>query len=96
MPKLKVRLHDIKLGTVPSREKDGHHIFSLVNFGDLPSWDVIESPFELFWKNSSYVRGLSVCIFVALYVRMFVAGANNVQGTMSWCIRTNKILASNR
>ena len=24
---LKVRLHDIKLGTVPSRDKDGHHIF---------------------------------------------------------------------
>ena len=31
---------------------------------------------ELFWKNSSYVSGVSVCIFVALYVRMFVARAN--------------------
>ena len=39
--------------------------------------------FELFSKNSSYVRGVSVCIFVALYVRMFVAGANEVEGTMS-------------
>ena len=45
---LKFRLHDIKLGTVPSRDKDGHHIFSLVNFGDLPSWDVIGPSFELF------------------------------------------------
>ena len=44
---LKVLLHDIKLGTVPSRDKDGHHIFSLVNFGDLHSWDVIGPPFEL-------------------------------------------------
>ena len=38
---------------------------------------------ELFRKNSSYVSDLSVCIFVALYVRMFVAGANKVEGTMS-------------
>ena len=34
-------------------------------------------------KNSSYVSGVSVCIFVALYVRMFVARANKVEGTMS-------------
>ena len=34
-------------------------------------------------KNSSYVSGVSVCIFVALYVRMFVAKANKVEGTMS-------------
>ena len=27
---------------------------------------------------------LSVYIFVALYVWMFVAGANKVDGTMSW------------
>ena len=38
---LKVRLHDIKLGTVPSRDKDGHHIFSLVNFGDLLSYKLL-------------------------------------------------------
>ena len=55
-----------------------------------------ESLFELHWKISSYVSGLSVCIFVALYVWMFVAGANKVEGTMSWCVRTNQILASNR
>ena len=44
--------------------------------------------FELFWKISSYVSGLSVRIFVALYVRLFVAGANKVEGTMSWCVGT--------
>ena len=31
----------------------------------------------------SYVSGLSVCIFVTLYVRISVAGANKVEGTMS-------------
>ena len=56
---------------------------------------------ELFWKNSPYVSGLSVrifvalylCDFVALYVRMFVARANKVEGTMSWCLGTNETLA---
>ena len=47
-----------------------------------------------FWKKCSYVSGLGVCIFVALYVGMFVAGANKVEGTMSWCLGTNEILAS--
>ena len=28
-----------------------------------------------------------LCGFVALYVRMFVAGANKVEGTMSWMFR---------
>ena len=46
-------------------------------------------------KKKTYVSGLGVCILVALYVWMFVAGANKVEGTMSWCIRTNQILASN-
>ena len=36
-----------------------------------------------------YLRG-----FVALYVRMSVVGANKVEGTMSWCVGTNEILAS--
>ena len=44
-----------------------------------------------FEKNSSYVSGVSVCIFVvlylcifvSLYVWMFVARANKVEGTMS-------------
>ena len=35
-----------------------------------------------------------VCIFVALSVRMFVAGANKVEGTIGWCLGTNEILAS--
>ena len=37
---------------------------------------------------------LSVCIFVALYVWMFVAGANKVDGTVSWLVGTNEILVS--
>ena len=43
---------------------------------------------------SSYVSSLSVCIFVALCVRISVAGANKVEGTMRWCVGTNEILAS--
>ena len=43
----------------------------------------LEAIFELFFQNSSYVSGVSVCIFVALYVRMSVAGANKVEGIMS-------------
>ena len=39
------------------------------------------------FQNSSYVSGVSVCIFVALYVRMFFAGANKVECTMSWMLR---------
>ena len=35
-----------------------------------------------------------LCDFVALFVRMCVAGANKVEGSMSWCARTNEILAS--
>ena len=33
--------------------------------------------------------------FVTLCVRMCLAGANKVEGTMSWCVGTNEILASN-
>ena len=36
-----------------------------------------------FEKKSSYVSGVSVCIFVALSVGICVAGANNVAGTIS-------------
>ena len=43
---------------------------------------------------SSYVSSLSVCIFVALCVRISVAGANKIEGTMSRCVGTNEILAS--
>ena len=31
---------------------------------------------KLFWKNSSHVSGLRICIFVALWLWMCVAGAN--------------------
>ena len=36
-----------------------------------------------------------LCSFVALYVWMFVAGANEAEGAMSWYVGTNEILASN-
>ena len=37
---------------------------------------------------------LQLSIFVALYVRMFVARADKVEGIMSWCLGTSEILAS--
>ena len=37
---------------------------------------------------------LWLCNLVTLYVRMFVARANKVEGTISWCLGTNEILAS--
>ena len=40
-----------------------------------------------FEKNSSYVSGVSVCIFLALSVWMCVAGANKVEGTMRYYAR---------
>jgi len=53
-----------------------------------------KSVIELFWKNSSFDSGVSIsAIFVALSVRMCVAGANKVGGTTSWCLGTNEILA---
>ena len=64
---------------------------------DVHPWNrfyTLNSIFELFWKNSSYVSGVSVFIFVSLYVRMFVARAIKVEGTMSRCLGTNEILAS--
>ena len=68
----------------------------------IPCFPWSEVFIELFWKNSSYVSGVSLCIFVdlylcsfvSLYVRMFVAKANKVEGTMSWCLGTYEILAS--
>ena len=59
--------------------------------------------FELFLSYFEKIAHMSVvwayvslwlCIFVALYVGMFVARTNKVEGTMSWCLGTNEILAS--
>ena len=47
-----------------------------------------------FEKNRSYISGLSACIYVALSVRMCVAGANKVEGTMSLRLGTNAIFSS--
>ena len=46
-----------------------------------------KSLMSVVWTYVSY-------IFMALWLRMFVAGANKVEGTMSWCLGTNQILAS--
>ena len=35
-----------------------------------------------------------LCGFVALSVRICVAGANKVEGTMSWLLGTNEVLVS--
>ena len=32
-----------------------------------------------------------LCDFVALYVRMFVGGANKVEGTLNWMIRNQSL-----
>ena len=48
-----------------------------------PFFQIIMSLLSYFEKKKTYVSGLGVCIFVALYVWMFVAGANKVEGTMS-------------
>ena len=50
--------------------------------------------FNYFEKKSSYVSGVSVCIFVVLSVAICVTEANNIAGTISWCLRTNEILPS--
>ena len=47
-------------------------------------------------KAIPFHPNIIVIIFVALYVRMFVAGANKVEATMSWYVEANEILASNR
>ena len=52
---------------------------------------------ELFWKKlfiCQWCERMYLCGFVTLYVRIFVARANKVEGTISWCLGTNEILAS--
>ena len=47
--------------------------------------------FELFWKNSSYVSGVSVCIFVALYLCNFVPLYLCIFVCSDVCARANKL-----
>ena len=65
---LKFRLHDIKLGTVPSRDKDGHHIFSLVNFGDL-NFFPINCCFRSFKGKANIVNPVNKLYSVAYKVQ---------------------------
>ena len=53
--------------------------------------------YELFCKNSSYVSGVSVCIFVALWLCMFgclLQEPIRLKVLWVWCLGTNEILAS--
>ena len=62
-------------------------LFHHVNWWETSLMDVLLSYFEkiahmsVVWADVS----LWLCIFETLYVRMFVARANKVEGTMSWC-----------
>ena len=50
---------------------------------NIPSKKTVPKTFlSYFEKKNPYVSGLSVCISVALCVRISVAGANKVEGTM--------------
>ena len=48
------------------------------------------NPFLSYFENIAHVSGVSVCIFVALYVWMFVAGANKVEGSLAEFMRRNQ------
>ena len=50
--------------------------------------------YSLFLSYFEKIAHMSVRAHVSLYVGMFVARANKVEGTMSWCLGTNEILAS--
>ena len=71
---------------LPVIEETDDLIYILIRQFNAHCWAIL--------KNSSNVSGVSVCIFVALYIRMFGARANKVEGTMSRCLGTNGILAS--
>ena len=55
----------------------------------IPYWAILKKQLICRWCERMYL-----CGFVSLYVRIFVARANKVEGTMSWCLGTNEILAS--
>ena len=49
---------------------------------------------ELFWKKSLICQWCERMYLCILYLRIFVARVGKVEGTMSWCLGTNEILAS--
>ena len=65
---------------------------NLVNLCILLSYFEKIAHMSMVW---AYLIILFNSIFVALCVQISVVGANKVEGAMSWCIRTNEILASN-
>ena len=87
---------------IKASHEESYHMLKWVTNLSLCYPENLSLIFELFWKKCSSVSGLSVCVvvalwlcaFVALYVRMSVAGANKdnkVVGNMSWCVGTNEI-----
>ena len=65
-------------------------VFDFFALNYINSLSLLLSYFE---KTGSFDSGVSISIFVALSVRMCVAGANKVGGTTSWRLGTNEILA---
>ena len=63
-------LMGIPSGSLCGGERPSSESLLLCDNGQLHTHTIV----EIFWKNSSYVSGLSVWIFVALCVRMYVAG----------------------
>ena len=95
--------YSVKLSLCPHKSSYGTFLDSLtVDLFKIPDVNqrlkrrhtapTFQTIFELFWKNSSCVSGRMY--LWALYVRMFVARANKVEGTISWCLGTNEILPS--
>ena len=93
--------YSVKLSLCPHKSSYGTFLDSLtVDLFKIPDvnqrWKrrhtapTFQTIFELFWKNSSCVS--ERMYLWALYVRMFVARANKVEGTISWCLGTNEIL----
>ena len=69
----------MKIGFSPQRREMLLLTLSLTNCVILHLMLAFHSNNTIFFQNSTYVGGV---IFVALYVRMFVARANKVEGTM--------------
>ena len=73
----------VKIYYTVTQHKPSVRMDTYIDFNDSYIFLTATYILELFCKNTSHVSGVSVCIFVALYVGMFVARANKVEGTIS-------------
>ena len=89
-------------GAVPSSLNEGRRLKRKIS-NDVSFliiwWQLILAHMSVVWAYVSlwlciFVTLYPLCGFVSLYVGMFVARANKVEGTMSSCLGTNEILAS--